>query len=98
MRQGGSRCCSGDASIRVAAGRFDRGALAVDYTVVIERADDRSYSAYLPDLPGCVSCGDSPGQALDSIREAITGHIQLLRESGEPVSPARSIASVVHAA
>jgi predicted RNase H-like HicB family nuclease len=70
----------------------------VDYTVVIEKADDGSYSAYVPDLPGCVSCGDTQGQALDAIREAITGHIELLRESGEPVPPARSIASVVHAA
>ena len=46
----------------------------MDYTVVIEKADDGSYSGYVPDLPGCVSCGDTPGQALDSIREAIQGH------------------------
>lgn len=70
----------------------------MDYMVVIERADDGSFSAYVPDLPGCVSCGDTPGQVLDSIREAIAGHIALLREAGEPIPPARSIASVVHAA
>lgn len=70
----------------------------MDYTVVIEKADDDSYSAYVPDLPGCVSCGDTPGQALDSIREAIQGHIQTLREFGEVVPAPRSFASVVHAA
>lgn len=70
----------------------------MDYTVVIESADDGSYSAYVPDLPGCVSCGDTPGQALDAIREAIQGHIQVLREHGEAVPKPRSIASVVHAA
>jgi len=70
----------------------------MDYTVVIERADDGSYSAYVPDLPGCVSSGDTPGQALDSIREAIQGHLQTLREFNEPVPQPRSFASVVHAA
>ena len=70
----------------------------MDYTVVIEPADDGSYSAYVPDLPGCVSCGDTPGQTLDSIREAIQGHIQTLRELGEPVPKPRSFASVVRAA
>lgn len=68
------------------------------YTVVIEKADDGSYSAYVPDLPGCVSCGDTPGQALDSIREAILGHIKALRELGDPVPAPRSFASVVNAA
>ncbi|MFH1110660.1 MAG: type II toxin-antitoxin system HicB family antitoxin [Planctomycetota bacterium] len=70
----------------------------MDYTVVIEPADDGSFSAYVPDLPGCVSCGDTPGQALDSIREAIQGHLQTLREFGEPVPKPRSFASIVRAA
>ena len=35
----------------------------MDYAVVIERAGDGSYSAYVPDLPGCVSCGDSPDES-----------------------------------
>ena len=70
----------------------------MNYTVVIEQADDGSYGVYVPDLPGCVSCGDTPGQALDSISEAIQGHIQTLREFGEPVPTPRSFATVVHAA
>ena len=70
----------------------------MDYTVVIEGADDGSFSAYVPDLPGCVSCGDTPGQGLDSIQEAIKAHLERLRESGAAVPRPRSIASVVHAA
>ncbi len=31
----------------------------MDYVVVIERADDGSYSACVPDLPGCAACGDT---------------------------------------
>ena len=70
----------------------------MDYTVVIEPADDGSYSVYVPNLPGCVSCGDTPGQASDSIREAVEGHIQTLRKFGEPHPKPRSFASVVRAA
>ena len=56
------------------------------YLVVIERAQDGSYSAYIPDLPGCVVCGqDTPKQAKTLIREAIEIHIEGLIEDGQPV-------------
>lgn len=70
----------------------------MDYTVAIEKADDGGYGVYVPDLPGFVSAGDTPGQALDAIREAIEGHISALRKFGEPVPEPRSFASVGHAA
>ncbi|MCG3136200.1 MAG: hypothetical protein HJJLKODD_00025 [Phycisphaerae bacterium] len=70
----------------------------MDYTVVVENADDGSYGVYVPDLPGCVSSGDTPGQALDSIREAIREHIQLLKEHGESIPKPRSFAAIVPAA
>jgi predicted RNase H-like HicB family nuclease len=70
----------------------------MNYTVVIEKAKDGIFSVYVPDLPGCVSCGDTPGEAIDSIREAIAGHIQTLREFGEPVPTPKSFAAVVPAA
>jgi predicted RNase H-like HicB family nuclease len=61
----------------------------MDYVVVIEKAEDGSFSAYVPDLPGCVSCGDSPEEAEQLIREAIRLHVESLREHGEAVpSPA----------
>jgi predicted RNase H-like HicB family nuclease len=70
----------------------------MQYTVVIEPADDGSFSVWVPDLPGCVSCGDSREEALSSIAEAIRGHIETLRSHGEPVPPPRSTATVVRAA
>jgi predicted RNase H-like HicB family nuclease len=70
----------------------------MQYTVVIEPADDRSFSVWVPDLPGCASCGDTREGALANITEAIRGHIETLRENGEPVPPARSTATVVRAA
>jgi len=61
----------------------------------MEPADDGTFSVYVPDLPGCVSTGRTREDALDSIREAIRGHIQTLRELGEPVPPPRSQSHVV---
>jgi predicted RNase H-like HicB family nuclease len=69
----------------------------VNYTVIIEPADDGTFSVYVPDLPGCVSTGTTRDDAIDSIREAIAGHIQTLRDLGEPVPPPRSQSQVVAA-
>ena len=71
---------------------------ATEYVVVIEKADDGSYSAYVPDLPGCVSCGDSPEEAEEMIRQAIQGHLAVMREHGDPILAPRSTARTVRAA
>jgi predicted RNase H-like HicB family nuclease len=70
----------------------------MNYTVVIEQAEDGSFSVWVPDLPGCVSCGDTREEALANVTEAIRGHIETLRSFGEPVPPARSSAGIVRAA
>ena len=70
----------------------------MDYVVVIEKALDGSYSAYVPDLPGCVSCGDSVDEVRQLIGEAVRLHIESLRIHGEPVPAPSTLAHVVHAA
>lgn len=66
-----------------------------EYLVVIEGGDD-SWSAYVPDLPGCVSAGVSREEVEQLIREAIALHIESMREHGEPVpSPSARGAIVV---
>jgi predicted RNase H-like HicB family nuclease len=70
----------------------------MDYIVVIEKAEDGSYSAYLPDLPGCVACGDTADEARELIAEAVQLHIESLREHGEPVPQPAASTAVVHAA
>ena len=57
----------------------------MEYLVVIERADDGSFSAYVPDLPGCVSSGETIEETQTLIREAIQLHIESLRRYQEPV-------------
>ena len=70
----------------------------LEYLVVIEQADDGSYSAYVPDLPGCVACGqDTPEQAKELIREAIEVHIQGMIEDGDPIPQPVSRAEYVDA-
>lgn len=70
----------------------------MDYVVVIEKASDGSYSAYVPDLPGCVASGDTLQEARELIGEAVELHIESLRNHGEPVPPPTATAHTVHAA
>ena len=51
------------------------------YAIVIEKSES-NYSAYVPDLPGCVATGESIKQVEAEIREAIEFHIEGLREDG----------------
>ena len=64
------------------------------YAVVIETADG-IYSAYVPDLPGCVATGDTVKAVEVEIRDAIRFHIAGLREDGLPVPAPTSIADYV---
>ncbi|MFZ4766150.1 MAG: type II toxin-antitoxin system HicB family antitoxin [Roseimicrobium sp.] len=54
------------------------------YAIVIERAEN-NYSAYVPDLPGCVATGATIQETEKQIREAIEFHIAGLREDGVSV-------------
>ncbi len=66
------------------------------YAIVIEKADG-NYSAYAPDLPGCVATGETPREAEDNMCEAIRFHIEGLIEDGQPVPPAQSTLAYVEA-
>ncbi len=66
------------------------------YAVVIEKANG-NYSAYVPDLPGCVATAATVEAAEAEIRAAIRFHIEGLREDGLPVPPPAAIADYVEA-
>lgn len=67
------------------------------YAIVIEKADT-NYSAYVPDLPGCVATGTSMGQVEREIREAIAFHLEGMRADGEPIPPPSSSVEYVEIA
>ena len=71
---------------------------APTYAYVVERADDGSYSAYVPDLPDYTTCGDTLDEIRENIREAATLCIEALKDKGEPVPPPASSAGTISVA
>ena len=69
---------------------------AMRYAIVIEKGPS-NYSAYVPDLPGCVSTGRTVDDVKRNIREAIEFHIQGMIEDGDPVPPPTSVTDYVDA-
>ena len=51
------------------------------YAIVIEKAEG-NYSAYVPDLPGCVATGTTVAEVENEIRDAIAFHLDGMREDG----------------
>jgi predicted RNase H-like HicB family nuclease len=66
------------------------------YAVVIEKAEG-NYSAYVPDLPGCIATGDSVEAVELEIRDAIRFHIEGLKEDGLPVPAPTALAEYIEA-
>ena len=64
------------------------------YAIVIEKADG-NYSAYVPDLPGCVATGDRVAAVEDRIREAVRFHIEGLQAEGLAIPEPSSIAEYI---
>lgn len=61
------------------------------YAIVIENAGV-NFSAYAPDLPGCVATGASLAETEEAIREAIAFHLQGMRDDGTPIpSPSSKV-------
>ncbi|EHR70716.1 hypothetical protein BurJ1DRAFT_1862 [Burkholderiales bacterium JOSHI_001] len=59
------------------------------YAIVIEKAEG-NYSAYVPDLPGCVATGATVAEVEAQIREAIEFHLDGMREDGIAIPVASS--------
>jgi predicted RNase H-like HicB family nuclease len=64
------------------------------YAIVIEKAEG-NYSAYVPDLPGCVATGETVAAVENEMRAAIRFHIEGLKEDGLPVPAPTSIADYI---
>jgi predicted RNase H-like HicB family nuclease len=62
-----------------------------EYLVVIEH-EGESWGAYCPDLPGVGVVGDSQDEVEQLIRQAITFHLEGLREAGEPIPEPTAVA------
>ncbi len=69
-----------------------------EYLIVMASERD-SYSAYAPDLPGCVAAAESLEECEQLMREAIVYHLEVMREYGDPIpTPTIAAAAFVPAA
>lgn len=66
------------------------------YPIVIEKAAN-NYSAYVPDLPGCVATGANIREINQQIKEAIAFHLEGLREEGLPIPEPTTLCKYVEA-
>jgi predicted RNase H-like HicB family nuclease len=64
------------------------------YGVVIEKGKG-GYSAFVPDLPGCIAAAETLKEVRELIKEAIASHIEMMREEGLRVPKSRSICESV---
>ena len=55
------------------------------YAIVIEKAPGSNYSAYVPDLPGCIATGDTLEEIKRLMQEGIEFHLEGMREDGLPI-------------
>jgi predicted RNase H-like HicB family nuclease len=67
------------------------------YAMIIEKGE-RNYSAYLPDVPGCIATGNTVEEVKRRMREAVELHLRGMREDGLPIPEPSSIAEYVEAA
>ena len=65
-----------------------------EFTIVIEDAGT-NFAAYAPDVPGCIATGATVEEVTDTLLEAISQHIDILREMGEPLPFPHSTSSTV---
>ncbi len=66
------------------------------YGIVIEKAEN-NYSAYVPDLPGCVATGNTIEEVENEIREAIQFHLEGMLEDGLPIPEPSAVCEFVEA-
>jgi predicted RNase H-like HicB family nuclease len=66
----------------------------VGYAIIIEGAGD-SFSAYAPELPGCVAAASSVSEVEALMREAIEYHLEFMAEHGDPIPPPATVATAI---
>lgn len=65
-----------------------------EYTIIIEKSGF-NFAAYAPDVPGCVAAAETFDETRSMMQEALTLHLAMLRDMGEPVpSPSAQSAMV----
>ncbi len=70
----------------------------LSYKVVLEPCEEGGYTICAPSLPGCVSEGDTFDEAIENIKDAIRGWIEVSKEYGDEIPPSDVIIDSVQVA
>jgi predicted RNase H-like HicB family nuclease len=68
------------------------------YIYIIEKADDGTYSAFVPDLPGCTTSADSIDEVRQNIKDAVGSYLDSLREHNEQIPMPSIVVETIDAA
>ena len=60
------------------------------YIALVHKDEGTSYGVSFPDIPGCISAGDTFEDAVANAAEALAGHLALMRADGDPIPAPRS--------
>lgn len=61
------------------------------YIALVHKDKDTSYGVSFPDVPGCISAGDTFEEAIDNASQALAGHLAIMKADGDPIPSARSL-------
>ena len=67
----------------------------MDYAAIIHKDHDSDFGVSFPDFPGCITAGRTLNEAKDRALEALTGHLEVMRETGEAVPDPSSLDEVM---
>ena len=68
----------------------ERTALMPGYIALVHKDKGTSYGVSFPDVPGCISAGDTFEEAVTNAAEALAGHLALMQADGDPLPAPRS--------
>src|SRR6516165_8677176 len=83
---------SQDGKVDLSTGRIGRAAVAnmAGYIAWVHKDEGTSYGVSFPDVPGCISAGDTFEDAVENAAEALRGHLALMRADGDAIPMPRS--------
>jgi predicted RNase H-like HicB family nuclease len=66
------------------------------YIALVHKDEGTSYGVSFPDVPGCISAGDTFEEAVTNATQALAGHFAAMRADGEPIPAPRSFEQLKH--
>ena len=65
----------------------------MEYIAYLHKDRDSDYGVSFPDVPGCISAGDTFEEAVANAAEALAGHFALMKSDGDPIPASASTSS-----